>query len=154
MHMHALVAAGQRIPFERDLIDCDTEAERDDSQIMSAQSRRRDAKQHACESRKRASAEHPDQQIDPEALVENRRGVRADRYESTVTQRDLTAAAHEQVEADRDDRKDEEFGYDEQPINLTLADELEHNREQGGDDDDGNRNRVSWHVPIPRLFEP
>jgi hypothetical protein len=58
-----------------------------------------------------------------------------------VPQRDLAAAAHDQIEADRDDREYEEFGYDEQPVHLTLADQLKQEREQAAKDDERYRDR-------------
>jgi hypothetical protein len=135
----------QRVPFECDLIDGDAEAERDDAEVMSAQPCCRKAEYQACECGERPAGQRADEQVDTEALVQDRARVRAEGDEAAVSERNLSAAAHQQIEAHRDDREDEELGDHEQPVHLALAEQLQHERQQRAGRDEKNDERVFRH---------
>ena len=84
--MHALVTTGQRVPDQRDLVDRNAIAKGHDAEIVTSKPRRGEANHEARDAGEHSTGEHATEQSEPEALVEDRRGVGADREEPAVSQ--------------------------------------------------------------------
>ncbi len=90
-----------------------------------------------------AKPSHPD---NPEVHAEDHYGVRGYAEECGVPERQQAGIADQQVEAHREDREDQDFGYESRHVASTERDKGEGSKHQRPDDQ-------ALRDPTPRLPE-